>query len=129
MERGALYIVSTPIGNLSDITQRAVDILRGVDLIAAEDTRKTGFLLDHLCVSKPLISYFSYNERRRVPELISRMESGSIGCRSHGCGHSGNLRSGLHRDPRGGGTGHQGHPDPRSERAPCGPRGERLTYG
>jgi 16S rRNA (cytidine1402-2'-O)-methyltransferase len=77
IERGALYIVSTPIGNLSDITQRAVDILGGVDLIAAEDTRKTGFLLEHLCISKPLVSYFSYNERRRVPELISRLKAGA----------------------------------------------------
>jgi 16S rRNA (cytidine1402-2'-O)-methyltransferase len=73
---GALYIVSTPIGNLGDITQRAADILGRVDLIAAEDTRKTGFLLEHLCITKPLISYFSYNERRRVPELITKLKGG-----------------------------------------------------
>jgi 16S rRNA (cytidine1402-2'-O)-methyltransferase len=74
---GALYIVSTPIGNLGDITRRAVDILGGVDLIAAEDTRKTGFLLEQLHITKPLLSYFSYNERRRVPELIAKLKGGT----------------------------------------------------
>jgi len=77
IQPGALYIVSTPIGNLGDITQRAVDILGRVDLIAAEDTRKTGFLLEHLCITKPLVSYFSYNERRRVPELITKLKAGT----------------------------------------------------
>ncbi len=77
IEQGALYIVSTPIGNLADISKRAVDILGGVDLVAAEDTRKTGFLLEHLCISKPLVSYFSYNERRRVPELIAKLKRGN----------------------------------------------------
>ena len=77
IQPGALYIVSTPIGNLGDITRRAVEILGGVDLIAAEDTRKTGFLLEHLCITKPLVSYFSYNEHRRVPELIARLKTGS----------------------------------------------------
>jgi 16S rRNA (cytidine1402-2'-O)-methyltransferase len=73
---GALYVVSTPIGNLDDITRRAVNVLSGVDAIAAEDTRTTRFLLNHLSIVKPLISYFSYNERRRVPELLERLESG-----------------------------------------------------
>ncbi len=77
IERGALYIVSTPIGNLGDITRRAVDVLGGVDLIAAEDTRKTGFLLEHLCITKPIVSYFSYNEHRRVPELIAKLKAGN----------------------------------------------------
>lgn len=77
IEQGALYIVSTPIGNLGDITRRAAEILGGVDLVAAEDTRKTGFLLEHLRITKPLISYFSYNEHRRVPELIARLKGGS----------------------------------------------------
>jgi 16S rRNA (cytidine1402-2'-O)-methyltransferase len=74
---GALYIVSTPIGNLDDITLRAIKILGGVDLIAAEDTRKTRFLLDHLQISKPLVSYYSYNESRRVPELIEKLAKGN----------------------------------------------------
>ncbi len=74
---GALYVVSTPIGNLDDITLRAIKILGGVDLIAAEDTRKTRFLLDHLQISKPLVSYYSYNESRRVPELIEKLAKGN----------------------------------------------------
>jgi 16S rRNA (cytidine1402-2'-O)-methyltransferase len=77
IQPGALYIVSTPIGNLGDITRRAVEILGGVDLIAAEDTRKTGFLLEHLHITKPLLSYFTYNERRRVPELIAKLKAGT----------------------------------------------------
>jgi 16S rRNA (cytidine1402-2'-O)-methyltransferase len=75
--RGALYLVSTPIGNLDDITLRALHILKGVDLVAAEDTRKTGFLLSHLGIQKPIISYFSYNERKRVPELLEKLRGGS----------------------------------------------------
>jgi 16S rRNA (cytidine1402-2'-O)-methyltransferase len=73
---GALYIVSTPIGNLQDITHRAVQILAGVDCIAAEDTRTARILLDHLGITKHLLSYYSQNELRRVPELIERMRHG-----------------------------------------------------
>jgi 16S rRNA (cytidine1402-2'-O)-methyltransferase len=76
IQRGALYVVSTPIGNLDDITLRAIRILGGVDVIAAEDTRKTKFLLDHLKITKPLVSYYSYNEARRVPELIEQLKAG-----------------------------------------------------
>ncbi len=76
IQPGALYVVSTPIGNLEDITHRAVRILRGVDLIAAEDTRKTKVLLNHLSINTPLVSYYSYNEARRVPELIEHLKKG-----------------------------------------------------
>jgi len=76
IEPGALYIVSTPIGNLDDITLRAIRILGGVDLVAAEDTRKTKFLLDHLSITKPMVSFFSYNEARRVPEIIDMLKAG-----------------------------------------------------
>ncbi|MGA2624898.1 MAG: 16S rRNA (cytidine(1402)-2'-O)-methyltransferase [Bacteroidota bacterium] len=74
---GTLYIVSTPIGNLEDITFRAVSILSGVDLVAAEDTRKTKFLLNHYNLQKPLVSFFSFNEARRTPDLIAKLRSGT----------------------------------------------------
>jgi 16S rRNA (cytidine1402-2'-O)-methyltransferase len=76
VQRGTLYIVSTPIGNLADISLRAVRTLSGVDLIAAEDTRTTRVLLDRYEIRKPLVSYHSYNEARRTPELISRLKGG-----------------------------------------------------
>ena len=71
--KGSLYLVATPIGNLEDITYRAVKVLSLVDLIAAEDTRTTKVLLDHYGISKPMVSYFSYNEHRRTPQLIEKL--------------------------------------------------------
>jgi 16S rRNA (cytidine1402-2'-O)-methyltransferase len=76
LSSGTLYIVSTPIGNLEDITYRAVKLLARVDLIAAEDTRTTKVLLNHYDIHTPLISYYSYNEARRVPELIEKLKRG-----------------------------------------------------
>jgi len=74
--RGTLYIVSTPIGNLEDITFRAVNTLSSVDLIAAEDTRKTKILLDHYKISKPMLSYFDHNERFRAAQLVEKLLAG-----------------------------------------------------
>lgn len=73
---GTLYIVSTPIGNLQDITLRALETLKMVDLICAEDTRHTGILLHHYGIKKPLLSYQEYNELQRIPEILDRLKSG-----------------------------------------------------
>ena len=72
-----LYVVSTPIGNLEDITLRAVKVLAAVDLIAAEDTRTTKVLLARYNIAKPMVSYFSHNERRRAIEILDRLEAGT----------------------------------------------------
>ena len=74
---GTLYVVATPIGNLEDITLRALRVLREVDVIAAEDTRRTARLLNHHAISTRTISFHAHNARSRVPQLISRLEAGS----------------------------------------------------
>jgi 16S rRNA (cytidine1402-2'-O)-methyltransferase len=73
---GTLYLVATPIGNLEDITLRALRTLKECDLIAAEDTRHTGQLLKHFEISKPMVSYFQFNEARRSEEIIERLRRG-----------------------------------------------------
>jgi 16S rRNA (cytidine1402-2'-O)-methyltransferase len=73
---GILYVVATPIGNLEDITFRALRVLREVAIIAAEDTRRTARLLQHYSISTPTTSLHEHNERTRTPELIARLERG-----------------------------------------------------
>lgn len=74
--RGTLYLVGTPIGNLEDITLRALRTLKEVDLIACEDTRQTQKLLDHYGIEKHTVSYHEHNELERAPELIVHLENG-----------------------------------------------------
>jgi 16S rRNA (cytidine1402-2'-O)-methyltransferase len=76
--RTSLYLVPTPIGNLADITLRALDTLKSVDVILAEDTRTSGFLLKHYAISKPLQSFHNFNEHKVLHGLIERMEKGEV---------------------------------------------------
>jgi len=75
-EKSTLYIVSTPIGNMEDITLRALRILKEVDLIAAEDTRRTGLLLKHFGIQAPLTSYFEGNELKKRDFIIAKLKEG-----------------------------------------------------
>jgi 16S rRNA (cytidine1402-2'-O)-methyltransferase len=76
IQAGTLYVVGTPIGNLEDMTFRAIDVLRKVQTIAAEDTRHTGKLLQHFQVTTPQVSYHDHNRRGREPELLQRLQRG-----------------------------------------------------
>lgn len=71
-----LFLVPTPIGNLGDITLRALEVLKSADVVAAEDTRHSGHLLQHFEIQKPLVSYHEHNEARRTQELIERLRKG-----------------------------------------------------
>jgi len=71
-----LFLVATPIGNLEDITLRALRVLRECDVVAAEDTRRSGQLLKHFGISKPLLSYFKFNEARRSEEILEHLRRG-----------------------------------------------------
>lgn len=73
---GTLFIVATPIGNLGDITLRAIETLKNVDLIACEDTRVTGKLLEHFGIKKPLVSYFQHSKLSKIEYIISELAAG-----------------------------------------------------
>src|SRR5207302_5492559 len=73
---GTLYLVATPIGNLEDITLRALRTLRECDVVAAEDTRRSGQLLKLFGISKPLLSYFQFNEAKRSEQILERLDRG-----------------------------------------------------
>lgn len=73
---GTLYLVPTPIGNLSDITERAVEILKQADIIACEDTRHTRILLDHLGIGGHVVSYHEHNKKEAGPKLIEELMAG-----------------------------------------------------
>ena len=76
VEAGKLYLVATPIGNLADLSERAVKVLSEVDFIAAEDTRNSMRLLSHLGISKPMVSYFEHNKRERGEQIVQRLKGG-----------------------------------------------------
>ena len=86
---GTLYLVATPIGNLEDITLRALRTLKECDVIAAEDTRHTGQLLKHFGFSRPLLSYFQFNEAKRSQEIIERLRRGETVALVTDCGSPG----------------------------------------
>jgi len=71
-----LYIISTPIGNLGDMSLRAIETLQQVDYVVSEDTRKTGFLLKHFEISKPQISFHAFNEQKTLPRLLNLLQQG-----------------------------------------------------
>jgi 16S rRNA (cytidine1402-2'-O)-methyltransferase len=73
---GKLYLVPTPIGNLQDITMRALEVLKAVDLVACEDTRRSGQLLAHFGINQKKISYFEHNEVKRVPQIVAELKNG-----------------------------------------------------
>lgn len=86
MSNATLFVVPTPIGNLEDITLRAIRILQEVDTVVCEDTRQTIKLLSHLKISKPLISFYTQNQLRRIPQIISMLENGKSVALVSDCG-------------------------------------------
>ena len=76
VEAGKLYLVATPIGNLADLSERAIKVLSEVDFIAAEDTRNSMRLLSHLDIHKPMVSYFEHNKRERGEQILERLRGG-----------------------------------------------------
>lgn len=80
MQQGILYLVPTPVGNLKDITLRALDLLNSCDIILAEDTRNTGILLKHYEIDKPMQSYHAHNEHDKHKDVLHQLNAGKIMC-------------------------------------------------
>ncbi len=85
--QGQLYIVPTPIGNLADITQRALEVLQAVDLIAAEDTRHTGLLLQHFGINARLFALHDHNEQQKAETLLAKLQERGAATRAVCCYH------------------------------------------
>ena len=77
-DQGILYLVPTPVGNLKDITLRALEILKDCDIVLAEDTRNTGMLLKHYEISKPMQSYHAHNEHEKYKDVLNQINAGKI---------------------------------------------------
>src|SRR5437762_14135843 len=90
-----LYVVATPIGNLGDITLRALEVLKSVDLVAAEDTRHCGLLVKHFGIKKPFMSYHEHNEAKRAAELVEHLAAGENGALVTDAGMAGLSEPGL----------------------------------
>src|SRR5258706_15463109 len=86
---GTLYVVGTPVGNLQDITLRAIEVLKEVDLIACEDTRHTQKLLTYFNIGTSMVSYHEHNERERATEILAKLKSGGRGAGGSGGGMPG----------------------------------------
>ena len=96
-----LHLVATPIGNLRDITLRALEVLAAADLIACEDTRVTRKLLDHYGIATPLTPYHDHNAAEARPKLLARLAEGARGGAGLRCRHAARLRPGLQAGARG----------------------------
>ena len=119
-----LYLVPTPIGNLSDISDRCRETLQSVDFIAAEDTRVTLRLLNHMGIKKPLVSYYEHNKEVSGPKIVERLLGGRELRAGHGCRFPGHLRPrrGSGAALRRGGRDRHGHSRP----SRCDHRAEHL---
>ena len=113
---GSLYVVSTPIGNLDDMTVRALNTLKSVGLVAAEDTRRTGLLLRHFGIATPTTSLHEHNETEKSPALLRKLSDGVDIALVSDAGTPTHLRSWSAADFRRYPARYPRHPDPRSKR-------------